>query len=54
MLVESSHMYNLKDEELNDWTEPTKCDLETGMLLLLFCKVHLRVEEVLRDSRPQA
>lgn len=41
-------LYTLKDEELKDWVEVTKCLLEKVVLSLSFMEVSLRVMEALR------
>lgn len=44
----------MEDEELSDWLEIKKCQLETGRLPLVFCEAPLTLMELLSVARPQA
>lgn len=52
--MENIQLYTLIDDVLNDWSEVTKSLLETGMLLIVFEKVPLRVMVVLGVTRLQS
>lgn len=51
---ENDKWYKLKDDELSDLSEVTKCQLDTGILPLEVCEVSSRVVEVLGVRRTQA
>lgn len=52
-LVECSQLYTLENKELGDWSEKKMCQVETGMLQLVFPQVSLKVMEVLGVTRLQ-
>lgn len=48
MLMEKSHLYTIKNEELNYWREVTKCQMGIGRIPLVVFKDSLMVIDVLR------